>query len=70
MEQLVQMVSEKTGLAPDVAQQAVQVVLGFLKDKLPGPIASQIDAVAGGNAPDAGGLGDQVKKGLGGLFGQ
>jgi hypothetical protein len=66
VEELVNLVAQKANISPDQAKVAVQVVLGYLKDKLPAPLASQIDGlVAGGGA--AGPAGD-VAKSLGGLF--
>jgi len=65
MDELVKLVSDKVGISEDQAQEAVQVVLSFLKDKLPEPIAGQIDAALKG---DLSGLGD-LAGGLGGLFG-
>ena len=63
MEELVKLVSQKTGISPDQARLAVETVLGFLKQKLPAPVAAQIDSLlAGGHMPDLG-------KGIGGLFG-
>lgn len=64
MDELVKMVSEKTGLPEAQAQQAAEAVLEFLKDKLPAPIAGQIDGVLEG-----GGTASMLKKGLGGLLG-
>jgi uncharacterized protein (DUF2267 family) len=68
MDELVKLVAEKTGLSEDKAKVAVETVLGFLKDKLPGPIAGQIDSVLGGEggAPDLGGMAQS----LGGMFGK
>jgi hypothetical protein len=66
MEELVKLVSKKTGLSEDVSRQAATVVIDFLKSKLPAPLASQLDAVLGGSSPDLGGL----ASGLGGLFGK
>lgn len=63
MDQLVNAVMQKTGMPREQAEQAVNTVLGFLKERLPAPIAAQIDTVLGG-----GQLGD-VAKGLGGLLG-
>jgi hypothetical protein len=72
MEELIRMVSQKIGVSEDQAKTAVHTVVGFIKDKLPAPIASQIDGVigGGGNATGepAGGLGE-VAKGIGGMFG-
>ena len=67
MNEIIQRLMEKTGLPEDKASAAVDAVVGFLKEKLPGPIASQIDNLLAGGA----GLGDKlggVAKGLGGMF--
>lgn len=64
MDELVKMVSEKTGLPEAQAQQAAEAVLDFLKDKLPAPVAGQID-----NVLEGGGASGMLKKGLGGLLG-
>jgi len=71
MEQLISMITEKTGLPADKAEEVVGMVIGFVKDKLPGPIASQLDGLMSGGAGvgEGGGLMDNVKKGLGGLLG-
>ncbi len=63
MDELVNVVSQKTGLSHDQAQAAAQAVIDYLKTKLPAPVAGQIDAVLkGGGMPD-------LSKGLGGMFG-
>jgi len=60
MEELVNLVSEKTGLSKEMSETAVNLVLDYIKKELPKPVAAQVDAVLGaGNAMDA----------LGGLFG-
>ena len=60
MDELVKMVAKKTGLSEEMAETAVNMVLDYVKKKLPKPVAAQVDAVLGsGNALDA----------LGGLFG-
>ena len=73
MEQLVQMVSEKAGIPIETARTAVETVLGFIKDKLPEPIASQLDGFIGADAPAEGGAGggmlDDIAGKLGGLMG-
>ena len=64
MDELIKMVSQKTGLPQDKAKVAVETVINFLKQKLPPNMAGSIDAVlAGGNLPD------DLTKGLGGLLG-
>ena len=67
MDELIKLVVKKTGINEATARQAVQTVIGFLKERLPDPIASQLDKVIEG-ADLSGGLGD-VAKGLGGLLG-
>jgi hypothetical protein len=71
MDQLIAFVTQKTGLPQDQATQAAQAAIDFLKGKLPGPIASQIDGVLGGGGAGgaAGGLMDQAKGMLGGMMG-
>jgi hypothetical protein len=67
MDELVKMVADKTGISEELAKTAVQVVLGYLKDKLPAPIAGQIDGVLSGGGGDLGDIGDVTKQ-IGGLF--
>jgi hypothetical protein len=65
MDELVKLVVEKTGLPEATAKQAVEVVIGFLKDKLPGPIGAQIDTLlASGQAAQALGNAAQALSGL------
>ena len=68
MDELVNQVCQKPGISQDQAQQAVQTVMGFLKDRLPAPIASQLDNVLGGQG-GAGGIAGQAGQALGGMFG-
>lgn len=68
MDELVQLVSQKTGMSEEISRMAVEVVVNYLKEKLPGPLAGQIDNVLGG-AGAVDDLGD-LTKGLGGLLGQ
>jgi hypothetical protein len=64
MDELVRLVSQKTGLAEDKARDAVMTVLGFLKDRLPAPIAGQLDGILSG----AGSGMQNMAKGLGGMM--
>ena len=68
MDELVKLVSKKTGLPEATAKTAVETVVGYLKKKLPAPIAAQIDGVLGG-AGAAKGVED-LAKGLGGMLGK
>lgn len=67
MNELVKMVADKVGLPEDKAKLATDVVLNYVKGKLPGPVASQIDNLVGGGGE--GGMGDVAGK-LGGMFGK
>ena len=64
MDELVNLISEKTGLPEKQARQAAEVAVDFIKDKLPEPIAGQVDNLLEGD-----GLSSGLMKGLGGLFG-
>lgn len=67
MEQLISLVVEKTGLSEDAAQNAVDVVISFIKEKLPDPIAGQIDGLLSGETEaEEGGIGGALKGMLGG----
>jgi len=67
MEDLLNSVAEKTGLPLDKAQGAIDAVMEFMKDKLPAPLASQIEKFMGGAGDAAGGLTDKVGDAAGGL---
>jgi len=57
MNELVNLVSQKAGISADQARTAIETVLGFLKQKLPAPVAAQIDSVMSGKASDLGSVG-------------
>ncbi len=44
MKELINVIVQKTGISEENAQKAVQVMLGFLKTKLPAPLAGQLDS--------------------------
>jgi hypothetical protein len=62
MDELVKLVSQKAGIPEAQAKTAVETVIKFLKQKLPAPMAGQVDALL------AGGKTDDLVKGLGGLL--
>lgn len=73
MDELVRLVAGKTGLPEAQARTAVTTVIGFLKERLPAPIAGQLDAILGGQA--AGDVSkmaqdkvDDVSKGIGDML--
>lgn len=69
MDELIQAIADKTGLPAEKAADAAKAAVDFIKDKLPAPIAGQIDGFLSGNAEgisDAiGGAADKLK----GMFG-
>jgi hypothetical protein len=70
MDELIKRITEKTGISEDQARSAITTVSGFLKEKLPSPIAGQVDNLlsgAGGGLSDT--LGDAAAK-VGGIFGK
>ncbi|HJR63741.1 MAG TPA: hypothetical protein VJ803_08545 [Gemmatimonadaceae bacterium] len=69
MNELTNLVAQKTGIPADKAQHAVETVVAYLKEKLPGPVGSQIDSlVAGGAGSGASGLADKARD-IGGMLG-
>ena len=75
MDELIELVVKKTGIPASTAKVAVETVVNFLKDKLPEPLAGQVEGLLEGgdfnldSLGDLGELGD-LAKGLGGLFGK
>ena len=73
MDELIRQISERTGISEDKARTAAETVIGFLKDRLPAPIAGQVDNVLGNSAGVVGDIADRagdVIGGLGGMFGK
>ncbi|MCB0208166.1 MAG: hypothetical protein KDJ52_02480 [Anaerolineae bacterium] len=64
MEELVKLVSVKTGLSEEMSKVAVETVISHLKDKLPAPVAAQLNAAIGSGDAVSGGLAGMAK----GLF--
>ncbi len=67
MDELVELVSQKTGLSEEKSRQAVEIVLEYLKERLPAPIGGQLENILSGAEGD-GGI-DNLAKNLGGLLG-
>jgi uncharacterized protein (DUF2267 family) len=63
MDERIKLVASRVGISEAQAKEAVETVLGFLKDRLPSPMADQVEAVLEG---DVGGMVGM----LGGLFGE
>ena len=65
MDELVNLIVKKTGIPADTAQTVVNLVVDYLKKKLPAPLAGQIDGLLSG----AGNV-HNAENMLGGLFGK
>jgi hypothetical protein len=71
MNELVNLIVQKTGISQENAQKAAQTAIDFLKSKLPAPIAGQVDAVLAGDMSGiAGQAGEMLKGKLGGALGE
>jgi hypothetical protein len=69
MDELIKLLTEKTGLPDDKARIAVDTIVGFLKQRLPAGVAEQLNTVL--TAPAGEGIAEKVKgmaAGLGGVF--
>ena len=71
MEELINLVVQKTGISHEDAEKAVEVIVNELKSRLPGPIASHLDSFIGGGGMSnlAGKAGELLKGKLSGIFG-
>lgn len=67
-QQLIEQITQRVGIPADKAQAAVETVVGYLKEHLPGPVASQLDNAVSGDESSGGVAG--AAKNLGGMFGK
>ncbi len=63
MNELINQITQRTGISQNQAQQTVQIVVEFLKPRLPGPAASQLDNFVRGQGAQSG-------QGMGNIMGQ
>jgi hypothetical protein len=70
MQELINQVAQRTGIPADKAQTAVDTVVGYLKQRLPAPVSSQLDNVVSGRqaGEGGGGLGEAARN-VGGMLG-
>lgn len=61
MNELKQQLMEKLGLGEGVSEEAIKMVLGFVKDKLPENMQGMLDSVMNGETPDLGNALDSIK---------
>lgn len=77
MDELIKQVSERAGISDAQARSAVETVIGFIKERLPAPIAGQVDNALNSSAGVIGtgidAISDRagdVLGGIGGMFGK
>jgi hypothetical protein len=68
MNELVKTVADRVGIGEEQAQKAVEVVVGFLKERLPAPVSGQLDSFLGQGSGQGSSVGDAVK-GIGSKLG-
>ena len=68
MENIIKMVCEKTGISESQAKTAVETVVSFLKDKMPGGIGAQVESFINGGTGSLGDLAGGLKDKVGGVF--
>lgn len=73
MEELIQRITAATGIDPQAAEQAIGMILGFIKKHAPeGPMGELLNSIPGGDAAvdaNAGGGGGGLMGAVGGLLG-
>lgn len=68
MDELIEHVSAKTGLSQDQTRAAVMAVIGFLKERLPAPLAGALDNLVNGQGTGGDTLAGEAESVLGALF--
>jgi hypothetical protein len=68
MEELIQEVSEKTGISLDQAKGAIETVIDHLKDKLPMGLGDKIESFLQGGSSSTDDLVSGLKDKIGGFF--
>jgi len=70
MDQLINMVAQRTGISEDKARTAVDTVVGFLKERAPAALSGQIDSLVSGGQGQGGGMGSGIAAKLGDMLGK
>ena len=75
MNELVQLVQQKTGLSPEMSQTVVNTVVGYIKGKLPAGMGAGLDELMGSpatgdaaaEAAGSGGMAEKAKAMMAGI---
>ena len=68
MQELIKMITQKVGISESQAKSAVDTVVSFLKDKMPGGIGSQVESFINGSSSSIGSVMDGLKEKAGGFL--
>ena len=68
MEELIQKISDKTGISVDQAKGAVETMLEHFKEKLPSGIGEKLESFVQGGSAEAGDFITGLKEKIGGFF--
>jgi hypothetical protein len=68
MQELIKMITQKVGISESQAKSAVDTVVSFLKDKMPGGIGSQVESFINGSGSSVGSVVDGLKEKAGGFL--
>lgn len=69
MNEIVNLLQQKTGMSQEMAQQAVQIVLSHIKSKLPASMAGGLESLMGGASGAQAEGGGGIMSSLEGLMG-
>ncbi len=71
MDELINLLVQKTGMSEEQAREVADVVVEFLKSKLPEPFRGQVEnLISGAGTEGLGGVVQGITGMLGGLFGK
>jgi hypothetical protein len=68
MENLIKMVTEKAGISETQAKSAVQAIVAFLKDKMPGGLGGQVESFINSKSAPGVSEAEALKDKVGGFF--
>jgi len=72
MDELVQQISQRSGIPEDKARMAARAAVDFLDGRLPAPVGGNLKRLVEGGGAGGGGMPDlgKLAGGLGGMFGK
>ncbi len=72
MDELVQQISQRSGIPEDKARMAARAAVDFLDGRLPAPVGGNLKRLVEGGGAGEGGMPDlgKLAGGLGGMFGK